>query len=85
MTGKEFELIKAPDGGIVGVRSSSEDVPLKIAGFNARDPGFQSAQKYADWRFIHTAPQPAAGAKPAAKPAAATPAPGPTGLEGTNH
>jgi type II secretory pathway pseudopilin PulG len=86
MTGKEFDLIKAPDGGIVGVRSSSEDAPLKIAGFKARDPGFESAQKYSDWRFIHVAPKPPAATKPAAKPAAPGPAaPGSTGLEGTNH
>ena len=88
MTGKEFDLIKTPDGGIVGVRSASEEAPLKIAGFSARDPGFQNAQKYSDWRFIHVAPTPAPGAKPApgGKPAA-TPAPQGrvTGLEGTNH
>ena len=82
MTGKEFDLIKTPDGGIVGVRSFSEEAPLKIAGFSARNPGFESAQKYSDWHFIHVAPKPAAGTKPAVKPA---PQGGARGLEGTNH
>jgi type II secretory pathway pseudopilin PulG len=72
MTGKDFALVKAPDGGIVGVRSESEEAPLKIAGFKARDAAFENAQKYSDWRFIHTAPKPAPPApKPGAKPAAA--------------
>lgn len=81
ITGRDFDLIKAPDGGIVGVRSSSEEAPLKIAGFSARNAGFESAQTYSDWRFIHVAPKPAAGAKPPAKPVA----PGPTGLEDKKH
>lgn len=87
ITGKDFALVKAPDGGILGVHSTSEEAPLKIANHKARDAGFDGAQKYSDWRFIHTAPKPAPtpvkpGANPAGKPA---PTPGATGLEGTNH
>jgi type II secretory pathway pseudopilin PulG len=73
ITGKAFALLKAPDGGIVGVRSESDDAPLKIATFKARDAAFEHAQKYSDWRFIHIAPKPAAAPpapKPGAKPAA---------------
>jgi type II secretory pathway pseudopilin PulG len=77
MTGKAFALVKAPDGGIWGVHSVSEERPNKVAGFKARDAGFDKAAKYSDWRFIHTMPAPAA-AKPAAAPAS-------TGLEKTNH
>jgi len=64
MTGKEWGLVKAPDGGIWGVHSLSEGRPIKVAGFKARDAGFETAAKYSDWRFIHTMPKPAA-AKPA--------------------
>jgi type II secretory pathway pseudopilin PulG len=64
ITGKnEWGLQKAPDGGIQGVHSLSKDKPLKIAGFLVRDAGFERAQTYADWLFMHTP------AKPAAKPA----------------
>lgn len=75
LTGKEWGLVKAPDGGIQGVHSLSELAPLKVAGFRVRDAAFEGGQKYADWKFIHT-PAAAAPAKPgaAAKPGAqATP------------
>jgi type II secretory pathway pseudopilin PulG len=94
LTGKEWIVIKGADGGIQGVQSPSEDAPLKIAGFRVRDASFEGAQKYSEWKFIHT-PAPAA-AQPGAKPGAAKPgaeaapptaprAPGMTGLERTNH
>jgi type II secretory pathway pseudopilin PulG len=66
----EWGLVKAPDGGILGVHSLSTGKPLKLAGFKLRDAGFERAQTYADWKFIHTAPAMAAqpsAAKPAAK------------------
>ena len=71
ITGKnEWGLVKAPDGGILGVHSLSEEAPLKVAGFRVRDAGFEGAQKYADWKFLHTPAQQAkpAASKPAAKP-----------------
>jgi type II secretory pathway pseudopilin PulG len=78
VTGKPFELVKAPDGGIVGVHSTSEAAPLKVAGFRKRDAAFEGAAKYSDWKFVHSAPveavkPPAGGA--AGKPATAKPAP----------
>jgi len=87
ITGKEWTVIRGADGGIQGVSSPSEEMPLKIAGFRVRDASFEGAQKYSDWKFIHT---PAIAAPAAAKPAASNPdakaAPStPTGLEGTNH
>ncbi len=66
--GKEWGLVKAPDGGILGVHSLSEDKPLKAAGFKVRDAAFEGQQKYADWKFIHTPAVQPATAKPAAKP-----------------
>ena len=68
ITGKaEWGLVKAPDGGIMGVHSLSVDKPLKTANFRVRDKGFDNLEKYADWKFIYTPPQPVAG-KPAPKP-----------------
>jgi type II secretory pathway pseudopilin PulG len=71
----EWGLDKAPDGGIAGVHSLSEERPLKAAGFRLRDAGFEGAVRYADWKFIYSPqlqPQPAA-VKPAPAAAAARP------------
>lgn len=71
MTGKPFVVIKGADGGVQGVASASDVAPLKVAGFRVRDAVFEGAQKYSEWKFIHTPPvAPAAPAKPAAAGAA---------------
>jgi len=49
----EWSLVKAPDGGIMGVYSSSEDKPIKVAGFGFANPGFENAAKYSDWKFFY--------------------------------
>ncbi len=70
VTGKEWGLVKAPDGGIWGVHSQSEARPLKTGGFKQRDAEFANAQRYADWKFIHTIPVAKAVSPPAVKPPA---------------
>jgi hypothetical protein len=67
ITGKEWTAIRGADGGVQGVSSPSEVIPLKIAGFRVRDASFEGAQKYSDWKFIH-----APAAAPAVKPAASS-------------
>ncbi|MFL6566933.1 MAG: hypothetical protein ACJ8G5_18500, partial [Burkholderiales bacterium] len=79
MTGKEFLVIKGADGGVQGVASASDVAPLKVAGFRVRDAIFEGAQKYSEWKFIHT-PPPAAVA-PGAKPAATGAASGAAGTQ----
>jgi type II secretory pathway pseudopilin PulG len=59
--GKEWGLVKAPDGGIAGVHSLSEDKPLKSGNFRLRDAGFEGAQRYADWKFVYSPTTPAQG------------------------
>jgi type II secretory pathway pseudopilin PulG len=72
--GKEWGVVKGSDGGVAGIFSLSEAKPVKVAGFRVRDAAFEGAQKYADWKFMHTpAAQP--GGKPAAAPGAAPIAP----------
>jgi type II secretory pathway pseudopilin PulG len=67
--GKEWGIVKAPDGnGVAGVYSLSEDKPLKSGNFKLRDAGFESAQKYSDWKFVYS-PGSAATVKPAPAPA----------------
>ena len=78
MTGKPFVVIKGADGGVQGVYSASEEAPLKIAGFRVRDASFEGAQKYSDWKFIHTPPAAPAGAPGTAKPGAQKPGADPT-------
>ena len=58
MTGtREWGLIRAPDGGILGVFSQSALPPLKRSGFGERDEDrFREARSYRDWRFDHAAP-----------------------------
>jgi type II secretory pathway pseudopilin PulG len=71
----QWGLVRAPDGGIAGVYSLSEEAPLKTGGFAVRDAAFEGKTKYADWQFIFAPGAPAAaspGATPAA-PASAAP------------
>jgi type II secretory pathway pseudopilin PulG len=71
----QWAIVKAPDGGIMGVYSRSEAEPIKKANFKLSERDFGVAKTYADWKFIYapgaTAPAPstsAAPAPPAAKP-----------------
>lgn len=59
----EWGLVRAPDGGIAGVYSRSEDKPLKSGGFAVRDQDFEGREKYSDWKFIF-APPPAGSQSP---------------------
>ena len=63
---REWRLVRAPDGGIAGVASPSDERPVKISGFRVRDAAFEGKSKYSDWQFIYA---PTAGAPAAAKPA----------------
>jgi len=68
ITGKdEWGIVKAPDGGILGVHSLSEEPPIKIANFRVRDAAFEGKTKYSDWKFVYA---PAAQGTAAQKPAA---------------
>lgn len=57
MTGEpDWVLIDAPGGGVMGVRSRSEDAPVKTGNFLLKNQGFEGAQRYADWQFVHSPP-----------------------------
>ncbi len=47
----EWLLIRAPDGGIAGVASSSKEEPLKKGNFPMGLEQFTGARTYADWVF----------------------------------
>ena len=65
---REWGFVKAPDGGIMGVHSRSEEKPLKVARFRPTQQGFEGAEKYSDWKFVFSpAAQPAAPKPPASR------------------
>jgi type II secretory pathway pseudopilin PulG len=57
----DWELIKAPGGGILGVASTSKQKPIKVAGFAPLDSTFEKADCYCAWKFIYVG-------KPVGKP-----------------
>jgi type II secretory pathway pseudopilin PulG len=50
---KEWGLIQAPEGGIMGVHSLSSDVPQKTGNFSEQYAEFANSQQYSDWKFIY--------------------------------
>ena len=48
----DWQLVPAPNGGIMGIASSSKRAPLKTAGFDDDEPAFKDAGAYSDWQFI---------------------------------
>jgi len=58
VTGKtEWGLVKTRDNRIMGVFSLSEDEPVKQSNFRGADKDFEGKMRYAEWRFVHVAPQ----------------------------
>lgn len=49
----QWGLIKGADGGIVGVRSLSEVVPLKTDNFPKGYEQFAKKQHYSEWQFVY--------------------------------
>lgn len=54
----QWGVVRAPDGGIMGVYSQAEGAPIKRSKFNTRDLAFDGATRYTDWRFVHELPLP---------------------------
>lgn len=71
----EWGILRAPDGGIMGVFSLAKGTPLKSANFSLPDRGVTGASSYSDWKFVYTAaPVVAPAPKPPAEKAPASPA-----------
>jgi type II secretory pathway pseudopilin PulG len=47
----DWVLVPAPNGGIMGVTSSSKRAPLKTKNFDLADKAFEDASTYSDWQF----------------------------------
>jgi type II secretory pathway pseudopilin PulG len=54
ITKKEFNIIRDPTQGIIGVASSSKEKPLKLDFQNMSGvyKTFTNKQKYSDWKFV---------------------------------
>lgn len=46
-------LVRASDGGVMGVFSLSSLKPIKQSGFLDANLGFEGATRYSDWKFIY--------------------------------
>lgn len=86
MTGKpDWGLVRAPDGGIMGVHSKSGEKPLKVGNFETpEDRQFTGKTKYSEWVFAY-APAAAQTQTQPAKPSQTLPPAGaaPTFSTGT--
>jgi type II secretory pathway pseudopilin PulG len=49
----DWVLVQAPDGGIMGVASSSRRAPIKTGNFDAGEEHFGEARAYGDWQFTY--------------------------------
>jgi type II secretory pathway pseudopilin PulG len=49
----QWGLVMAPEGGIMGVHSLSDAVPIKNANFGYADKTLERAAKYSDWVFVY--------------------------------
>jgi type II secretory pathway pseudopilin PulG len=52
MTGGEWEIIKAPGGGVAGVRSTSRLEPFQKDGFPTELESFKGKDSYSQWEFV---------------------------------
>ena len=83
MTGStDWGLVRGPNGGIVGVYSTSTAQPLKTANFPKEYAAFAGAPSYRDWVFAAggaAATSGPGGAVAGSGPGAAVPGSGPRG------
>ena len=53
MTGAaDWQIIRAADGGIMGVASNSNEKTIKRGNFDLVDSGFNDMERYSDWQFL---------------------------------
>jgi hypothetical protein len=56
MSGGEWEYLRAPTGGIMGVRSKNKGKPVKERDFPLAVRHFEGRKSYRDWMFQHPNP-----------------------------
>src|SRR6266568_779545 len=58
MSDKDWNIVKDPNRGIIGVSSASEAEPLKQANFPEEFKDFEGKKKYSEWQFAYKQDQP---------------------------
>jgi len=54
MTGaRDWKLVLAPQGGVMGVASTSDKKPMKTQRFDDRHQQFAGKEKYSEWQFVY--------------------------------
>ena len=54
MTGQaDWQIIRAADGGVMGIASSSNAKTMKRANFEPLEAGFADMECYCDWQFLY--------------------------------
>lgn len=53
---REWGVVQAPEGGIMGVYSLSEERPIKMSGFSDVNNDFEGGQHYSEWKFVYRSP-----------------------------
>jgi type II secretory pathway pseudopilin PulG len=54
---QDWGLVKAPDGGIMGIHSLSTDKTLKTTNFDLYNLELENKTRYSDWWFTYVAPE----------------------------
>jgi hypothetical protein len=61
----DWELMSAPDGGVMGIHSRSDRVPFKTGNFSSTDASLAGAASYSDWQFVYVpTPSPSPQGRP---------------------
>ena len=50
---QEWGLVKAPDGGVMGIHSLSAEKTLKTANFDLFNLELENKTRYSDWQFTY--------------------------------
>lgn len=53
---RDWGIVPAPDGGVMGIYSSSEEKPVKTGHFPDVDKDLEGKEKYSEWKFIYLPP-----------------------------
>jgi type II secretory pathway pseudopilin PulG len=85
ISGKEWQLIKDPVKGVIGVASPSDQEPLKKANFPEEFKDFVGKDKYSKWQFLNLPPGAARPAGTVATTITGLPATGAGSATGGQH
>jgi hypothetical protein len=55
---RDWGLLRAPDGGIAGVYSTSAERPIRTTAMQAGELALPAASRYSDWQFAPRLPPP---------------------------